>query len=1296
MLSTSEWKKIKNNLKEEIEPIFTEANIQLVAPFDEIFDVFQALLEKRDVDNSIDGRDDIEVLLQHLYCDGNHFLVGSTLDLLSGKLEALIKKIFRIAGEPATSGGQGMLADVLKTLFRRQRINGQVDFLNFTEQYITDFFNKQGPHFANPLYFLGAHPLGNHFKVFYQCRNEEGHEFVKMRKSELFAKTEIILAIYFYITNLYYIQLRPKTIHEPDHSVGSKWNVLKQLCGNFDKSYSYFLLTDRLNLTKDELSNFKSIKWSFVFDLDVDSESSGLLDAIQAANDYPQAISQIVHTPSDRGDIITNFPDNTSFWYFVKGNSVLINSLVSSSEDSAWRSMYGRYTVNLMIKFYEQKYCFDHRPIKVLILSRDSFKIREIIYSIKEMNSMLNIEFIFANDDNSQVSSVANENNSKIIDIPSAAVASGFGELAGTMFSGANNQIALPCHSSKGKQIILESRDVTAVRQYFSIIHLGILAEVDHAPEKSFYQGRRINWRELDDHIDVDRSITDDLAATIRNLLEKRVESAIVRLLHYPGVGGSTVARRVAYLHHRTFPVLILNETVTSYDETVLVEKLLRVSHQTELPILVLVDNSNISPLQIEMLERVVGSRLAKTVFLVVESTFAEPHADEKQFYIPATLDKKEADRFVRKFSEKYRNKNFESILSDQSPNVLTPFYFGLIAHERHYISITEYVQKRLDDITETEVQLLSLLSFCQIFAKGKLREVPHYIIARFLKINEDYIRLRRHTENDKIYDLILETDDLSWKIIHPLIAQTLLKLILGADGSETIRPHKLREFAIGLIESLREISDHRSESVLELLHNLFIQRDDDDEQEEKSTPSWETGGLYNSKLFSKLINDLNNNSNRKQVFTTLTDLFPNENAHFWAHFARLNSINRDFGSAVELINKALSIEEDYIFFHIKGMCFRAELYVVMDSIPTATVLEEAQVVNEKIYSLFACARTEFEKARGAAPNREHGYISFVQMVEKMINFQFLHSRYKNRQFDYTEFIAGNSWCREILMEANEVILDYRELNDDVENTKIREKQLMLLKYFGEKEKIVASWQTLLGNTRYDQNMVRRQVSFAIMAKNEFDLSKAKGKDIRRIIELIEQNLVNLVEQRDLQTWFEVSRYSSFNLTDLINKMEEWDFDHPSLKTAFYLMCLYGVQAVTGIPSGHINYDKSREVVQKREKPYTYSKVFCPEWIGWANEDLSLVNHRLVGKWSREQQFFENPTGLKRVQAKVIRYVDRNKGYLEIESSGLQVLYQPGKINHYSDDAQKQTLVDCYVGFNYDGARAFDVKNVTR
>ena len=449
MLTYSEWQKIKAELKKNIEPVFTKAGITLSMPFEQVLDIFQGVLDKDDVDSSVNGRDDIETLLKMVYVEGNIRLAGSTLDVLSGKLEGYLKKVFKIADQPLFQQGDGMLAHHLKTIFRIFRTQkNHSDFLNFTENYISAFFDKLNTNYNNSNHFVKAHKLGNHFKKFYSSRNEEGHLYSELGFAETFSTLESILTTYIYITYLYSDALKQKTIHQPDNTTVSNWGIFKQYCGNFRKNQAYFLVADKFNLSKEQLSYFANIKWDFVFDFDINSENNGLIDAINSVGYFPQAIHQIIHTSDDRGKVTATFPSNTTFWYFTQGNAGRQKSLVQSTKIVDWRTMYGRYTQDLMIKYYENNYSRSHNPIKVVILSKDIERIKDIVYAVKGMNQNLNIEFIFANEDNSPIQALIDEISGKRIDITLHTLLEGLREMKGLVFpANSNNEIHLPCHA---------------------------------------------------------------------------------------------------------------------------------------------------------------------------------------------------------------------------------------------------------------------------------------------------------------------------------------------------------------------------------------------------------------------------------------------------------------------------------------------------------------------------------------------------------------------------------------------------------------------------------------------------------------------------------------------------------------------------------------------------------------------------------------------------------------------------------------------------------------------------------
>lgn len=1302
MLTHSEWQKIKAELKRNIEPVFTKAGISISVSFEQVLDVFQVIIEKELGDNDLDDREKIGEALKGRYIQKDMNLYSTILFSLAIKFEAYFKRLYKITNETLWTGENNKMKGQIVTFVKKHKYTySDTDFATANDIiafdspdkkfYITNSSDK--PIFS-PEDLKGFFPFSEQFKWAYDIANSQRHSDPLVSEDDLPKLISYVITCYLFVASKYAIKLSKELIHQPDTTAVTTWGIFKQYCGDFQKNQAYFLVADKLNPSKEQLSYFANIKWDFVFDFDIKSEDNGLIDAINSVG-YFQAIHQIIHTSDDRGKITVTFPGNTTFWYFAQGNTGRQKSLVQSEKIVDWRTMYGRYTQDLLIQYYENNYSRSHNPIKVVILSKDIERIKDIVYAVKGMNQNLNIEFIFANEDNSPIQALIDEISGKRIDITLHTLLKGLREMKGLMFpANSTNEIHLPCHSSKGKSIPLPNADVLSVKQFFQIIHLDILNEnEEQISEKSFYQGRGIYWKELDSRLDVDRNITKDIIKAVKGLLEKRTESEIIYLSHYAGVGGSTVAKRVAFELHTDYPVLYLNETISSFSEILLVEKLLKVSQTTELPTLVVVDNSNITRQQIDILESVTGNRLAKTVFLLVESTFSEPRQEKNKYYLPSALDNKEIERFYNKFIKEYPTKkdNFDQLLK-QNYNSLNPFYFGLIANEEEYISIDTYVLRRIDGINDKEMDLLNLLAFCQIFAKGKLREVPHFIISKFLEIDEDFIRLKKHTQNHKVHDLIIETDNLSWKTIHPIIAHSILKQTMGVNETGNIDIYTLKDFAIRLIKSLRNISDHRNEEVLELLHNLFIQRGDDNNIDGEEADTDFSDNLYNRKLFSKFINDLENNNNRIEIFRVLTTQFPDENAHFWGHFSRLYSINKDFENALKAIEKALEIDEDFIFYHIKGMCYRTELYRLKDKCWGNK--EEAENQNELMRDYFVKASEEFQIARKVAPQKEHGYIAFIQMAIQMIEFEYSISSLKTTNKDYTQFITTNTWCRGLLAQSNEVINDYKDNNQEFENPKIKEKQIQLLKFFGERDRMINAWNNLLGKREFDQNLVRRQLSYALLAKNEFDWEKAKGKDLNRIIEHIEENLKNNVEVRDLQLWFEAARRTNTNVSEIIKKVEQWEFQKPSLDTAYFLMCLYAVQAINGIKSGVDNYEKYRKNVAERIKT-TYSKVFCVEWVGLINGNATLLNNKQIGVWVRDKQFFETePDSLKRLKGKVIKYISRTQGYIEIENVGVQVMYQPAHCNHYSDDAQKGTRVDFYLGFNFDGARGFEVKNV--
>lgn len=1300
MIKQNDWMIIKKGLHKVIKPIFTDAKIIPPLPLDEIIELFKFSLEKEIGDEDLDGRNKIiEVLkIRFIEKDMNKFPI--LLSTLSLKMESFFKRIFKLADQDLIGNGKQMYAHYLKSFIKMHKDSGDQEFSNFDSTYLSEFFDNKSHHFDDPVFFNKAHNLGSHLKICYNIRNAEGHLDPELDELVYIQSINSNLIVYLYIILKFSNKLKRKLKHTPSVDSISNWNIFRRHCNNFQKNQLYFLVIDKIETTNNNLEHFSNINWALIIDSDIDSENNGLYDQIK--NKHPRAIQPIIHTSDDRNKIPT-MPPNTTLWYFSKGIKGNVKSFPKEKTHASWKQMYLRYTEDLIKELFLG---ISPRRINVIILAKDKDYISDILYTINTLDISTN--YVFANENNSELFALATAYNGKTIDISTEQVIEGFRKLAGSMFpSSSFNSIFLPCHSSKGQSIQIPKSEHDNINQYFTIIHLNIAQEKVIKTEKSFYQGRTISWYELDNGYDVKRDITSEITNALSEWLTKRSDSGLFYLNHEPGAGGTTIARRIAFSISKNFPVLLLNETVVSFDETKTVESLVRVSQLTELPILVIIDNTTIKDAQISLLKQQAESRLAKTIFLITRSTFDIPKR-KNDFFLPLNLDLQglEPKRFFEKFSITFPEKKtaFERIINKQdkeyNDSYISPFYFGLIAYEDKFITIPKFVEQRLEGLTSKQSDLLTFIAFCMFFAQNKHREVPSYFLSILLEVSDDFVVLQNHISNKKIFDLIVETDDLHWRALHQLIAKEILKQTFKTNQSEELNPSAIKDYAIKIISVSKDISLNKNKEILGLLSSLFIERPYDTFQSSANNDENNSLESYDKNVFAELITALRYNENRIEVFLKLVAQFPEEEPHFWGHLGRLYSYTKDHPKAIDSISTAIKnakkLEQPYVkLLHIKGMCFRSEFYKIKDASYGDTDLSDER--QEEIKYYFREAEEIFDKVIEKDPQKEHGYVAFVQMAIQMIDFGLHRSKLKGLHADPYDFFRTEqaTFYRDILTKAIEKTTDFKRLNHYIDiPLRITFNENKLMNYFGDKDKIINRWNSLLDNPNFDKQVIRRQLTYAYLAKYNLDWDKINGKDLNRIDELISTNLSNNTNERDLRLWFEAARRLNKQPTELIKKFQEWEFQSELTETAFYLFSLYVVNALEGSIGAIDEFNKYLKLCNERKNGY-YGRIFCPEWIGLYENRPILMNHKIIGKWNQSIAFFEgkSPKKLFKLKGKVSRYINRNQGYIEIDDCGIEAFYQPGKVNHYSSDAQK-TRVEFYLGLNYDGARAFQVNNI--
>ena len=158
-------------------------------------------------------------------------------------------------------------------------------------------------------------------------------------------------------------------------------------------------------------------------------------------------------------------------------------------------------------------------------------------------------------------------------------------------------------------------------------------------------------------------------------------------------------------------------------------------------------------------------------------------------------------------------------------------------------------------------------------------------------------------------------------------------------------------------------------EEMLEVVRRAFVYRDNSE------ILGTERAG---QNQFAMLIEDIPSKEGALELLRNLTEIYPDE-AHFWAHLGRFHSLERrDFPAAVDCIDRALKLRDrDHVLHHMKGMALRQQVYDGMG----------ADKVIPDIVGLAKLASESFSAAREIAPDDEHGYISEVQMMIRLLDY---------------------------------------------------------------------------------------------------------------------------------------------------------------------------------------------------------------------------------------------------------------------------------------------------------------------
>ncbi|HXO28468.1 MAG TPA: hypothetical protein VOA80_14060 [Thermoanaerobaculia bacterium] len=642
---------------------------------------------------------------------------------------------------------------------------------------------------------------------------------------------------------------------------------------------------------------------------------------------------------------------------------------------------------------------------------------------------------------------------------------------------------------------------------------------------------------------------------------------------------------------------------------------------------------------------------------------------------LPATLDSVEVRRFVDMFSQIAPSKRakLQEVATTTETKQKTAFYFGLTAFGRDFRGLSSYVNNRINEVEPSAKRMLVYLSLVHHYAQ---RAIPVDLFAKLVGTHPVRLDVALPTGS---LELLLEEKHGHWRTIHELIALEIIEQLLAPAGSDRrLWKQLVSQRAIEFMELCSASDGPVGEEPLEILRRMFVYRD--------------SSNIIGSEVaainkFSHLLEDIPARDGRLRVLQELVRQCPEE-PHFLAHLGRFYSIEmRDPIRALECLDKAIALQPtDHLLHHMKGMVFRKEMEQL--------IMEKEKL--EAVTLSAKAARESFERARVLEPDDEHGYISEVQVIAKLMDYAGRSSQ--RGSFSYLKGESVDPAMRELLEKAEDLLEQVRR-NREGDRASLFEVECRakLDALYGDHERALQAWDGLLAQPGAYRPPLRRQIIRTYLARHERTWSKLSPKEVKRSLQLLNDNLEeDPYNDRDLRLWLQAARYAPAPLPieTAIERVAYWKTKSGALDAVYYLYVLHTILALEGSKlhrdEAELFMAECRQIARGRRNR---TKSF--EWVGKGAGPLALVHQAELGEWREDLDFWSSTERLKRLDGRISKIEAPQSGEIELDGGVFAFFVPAGRVGRgeFSKGRHENAAISCFVGFSYDGLRAWDVRS---
>lgn len=1097
---------------------------------------------------------------------------------------------------------------------------------------------------------------------------------------------EVRKIIQVYINENAKLEILTDTIYGEENG----WYEILEDTNDFSKAYSYILISKKIS--QINIRGLFSMKWDLVIDMDPATDVSGLAKLFRdytGGNPWIRLLNNI--------DSKRKFQNsNITYWVMANGNVDDDNSIV---EENKWKARYGRFLEEMLDK-YHSAYT---KPAKVFIYPIDNEK------NLEKMIDAFNTIYEDGEDVDFCVLSSSQEYSK--IDVSNFKKSSlefrDFTENLMVYHEGGRLESMIgkkTIPSLQQEYVDIPESFYEELRDSFEVVYIDIATTEENDAIKTnpreFYQGNvAISWYGIQKNFDVINKDKEIIIDKIK--LDMQERGRLLKKVYYePGIGGTTLLRRIAWELRKLYPTFILEKVNMQTAKNI--QKIYDMTHS---PIMIFADNNSITIEEVQNLQIELKRMGFAFVICYFERKLKGQVAREGAVYsLVKSFDKSERtqmkDRLQRFITDsRIEDKLSKIVKAERDNEEKLPFIMALYTFDEEFKGVKSYIANFLTMMNEQAQKILFALALADY---GNVSMDLQYFVDLFDDESaEEFFIQRAPGINELIKTECIAGKDYVKIKYHLFAVEILRQMSLGREAEEISFTH-LVDKILGFIEDSRRNIYLINQDIMSVLRNLFVTRTADVDSEKPAFSPLITKLKEESKAVITSSYDISNDAIIR-IFSKLVEVYPEE-PHFTAHMARYYFyIERNYAKGFDNINSAIDLSEtmngyiDPLLYHMKAMGYSSRItntYIkqIYKNMREDNEEENIQIIEQieedagKAFEYFKLVR---ESNIGIA-----GHVSEINLCIKISDMA------KNTLTETENFVkyitteTGN-WVIKYFDRATDLWDECKKLASETNFENLDDIELKLRQLTANLEESISLWENYLKRSfGKNRNQARRLLARAYEKRNVTVIdTEREQENLRRIISLMEENMLEeSFQSGNIRIWFDAIKKLNVDnqdamIMDAIIKLNKWVTLTDSVEAHYYRFILKFIQAIDGSSLAANELPKLlREL--KNKSINLYNRTVPQHWLTKSGEGLAAL---MSNSRSKKNTISEDEMASS-MQVLIGRisnnYVNESHAYINYR--GVEIYFNPSATKGEIDKSKINQRVKFGVGFSYDGPRAYN------